>query len=283
MSMETDTLVAVAQALGQIPGCRLRTHAPSRYRRDFQRLSIDGRSPSLHAMRIPYEIDETLSADAVLEILKPMLALQRRRAQDAVCLGFVSPLEADLNTMGMDGMVIGHLSMDATALGLRLGGHPSGESTAKSRIAIATEVCRIHGSLQGGSRLGTARTLTLADTDVGISDRSDVRTVTGVHAPPGHFGMRYEHRRLAMPGKSVPETTAAAMKGRPLRDLVRIHPLFDDRIVDALTNATAGGIPRLIVQFKPLDVRIGDILGNDGATVREACDAVTAIIREACP
>lgn len=292
-----EALYAMAGAIGAVPGCRLMQEQQWRgmvTNTGEQRfaITVHGRSPSLHETQMEWEleIDTRLSGDAVaaqaLDALSKRIALQRERAEAGLALGRALPLHMNHGYAGMDQIEVGHLSMDASALAFRLAELPSGSGHADVLGMLAAPVRQVHlkaSKSDGGRSVRHDGTV--------IWDTRGERLIDLTTLVPDGEGSPYiasflTGRRFHLDDVTVPDTALAAMGGRRLDALARVHPLLDARIVATAANTLSKkGQPRIAVTLSPLYVPIGDIVGlaRRGQTSREIVARLRAFIGEASP
>ena len=288
----------LATVVGSIPGCSLRPHVQATSPqvpmsgRIAYTLVVDGRSPSLHSIVIELPVRLATAADVqdqvddILGQIDGVLDRQRARAAAGLELAGAAASAFPLTT-GRAGLVsIMHLHVDASALAMVVAGENGSvrshawtpEQARRVRDAetmtscwtrireIGDHVQQLHNTADRYAGGGTLRKGSLA-----VAERSKMRVAEwsqGVRTPGSgatscqgilHGGT------LALDPFELPETLARAMSGRPLRDLVSIHPMLDGRIVRQVrTGATAGPSITLEPVLVPLsdyqDMVVGDAL-----------------------
>ncbi len=220
--------------------------------------SFDGWSPTLHKIRIRRRESLHLRQEAIDEALEyftrafgEMAALQRQRALDAGHLGYDRPLPTS---------EIGHLDIDRALPVLREDG------SAATRSAILEAVRRAHADTNdyaGGNSLKASGVL-LGDSLSEDGDRWLRICAPNVklRAPDGSFRATLRAFELELDADHRPEDALGDFEGRPLRDLLRIHPLLDDRIVRKVSNRTWKNRPGLIIkldmQVDPIDAVLAE-------------------------
>lgn len=228
-------------------------------------LGFDGWSPTLHGIRIRRSDSLRLSQEVIDEAtiffertFDEMAALQRQRASDAAALGFDRPLPT---------REINHLDIDTALMTLR------GDGPDATRAAVLEAVRRAHAETVdyiGGASLLASGVL------LGDSLDEDSGRWLRVCAPnvklPGPDGLRATLRafQIEINAEHLPEDALADFVGRPLRDLVPVHPLIDDRTVRKVRNRTWKDRPGLIVNIDMNVDRIAIALGGDGTSIPAA-------------
>ena len=255
--LEGDLRAHLARAVDSIPritGARVTAKTyPKHFAVDIR---MEGWSPTLHAVRIVRidslqmtraALDE--AADVLPRAIDAIATLQRSRAQDAARMGHARPLPT---------REIGHLDIDPALPALR------GDGPDATRKAILEAVRRAHstsndysggaamragGVLLGDRRAEDGRWLRICAPNVKLRSVDGRRQAT------------LRAFELDLEAEHLPDTVLAALAGRPLRDLVEIHPLLDDRTIRKAANRTGKARPGILVgldmQVDPIDEVLG--------------------------
>jgi hypothetical protein len=241
---------------GAIPGCAM-THMEDR--NGSTRLCFDGWSPSLHAMKCDVTMpeDPVRAGGAVLDMMEIILQVQRRRADAGLALGTALPLSAVLamnrgvTAWTVEMPEVRHLWVDRSALDFvhSLAGRREMDRKEVVRKMIAEPLSRMHEGGMGPYSRISGNTLSLDDGDgVPMAD------MPFTAAP----GMRVEGARLTLLGRLVPDTTASALAGRPLADLVTPPDHYEDRILDRVEAEDGATIVHLVPDRVRLDSFVPD-------------------------
>lgn len=242
---------------GAIPGCAL-THLQE-WSGDRTRLRFTGWSPSLHAVKCDATIpeDPVRAGDAVLEMVEIILQVQRRRADAGLELGTGLPLPAVLamnrgvTTWTVEMPEVRHLWVDRSALSFvhALAGRTGMDRIEMVRRMIAEPLSQMHEGDMGPYSRIQGSTLSLDDGDgVPMAD------MPFTAAP----GLRVEGARMRLLGRLVPDTTASALAGRPLADLVTPPDHYEDRVIDRIETEDGNTVVHLVPDRVRLDSFVPD-------------------------
>jgi hypothetical protein len=303
MILDPRVAAAVASAIGSIPGCSMNMRGVLDLKQRTggwgALVTVDGWSPSLHGLHMQWTLvigpsldveDQTASA---LSSIATLLQTQRDRAAAALalpCRPSAFPLD-----QGGNRYAYMHLDVDASALAVIIGDDDhrytrspphTPEQAARHRESVldtpaldrmgdlGTYVSDLHRGTtdhDGGPSLRWR--------DVTVSERRGRRVLDWVQLvrTPGHKGPSGQGMlrgtTLTLDPVAIPETLADLLPGRPLRDLVDIHPMLSDRIIRRLRTLTNG---RVSVTLAPAQVSIDDVRTMD---VRQALVHLTDVIR----
>lgn len=265
---ELETILAgrLRNALSGVPhvsGIRLSCTA---YTRMFTiSYGFAGWSPTLHKVQVRRRESLHLRQEAIDEALTyftrtfdQLAALQRQRSADAGVLGYARPLPT---------REIGHLDIDKAFAILREDGPEA------TRAAVLEAVRRAHAATNeydGGNALHASGVLLgdSLDAESGRWLRICAPNVK-LRSPDGSFRATLRGFELELDADHRPEETLAEFEGRPLRDLLEIHPLLDGRTIRTVSNRTWKNRPGLIVR---MDMQVDRI----DAVLAEAADPVAA-------
>jgi hypothetical protein len=280
MAMDPRIMAALLSAVGSVPGCSIMRPERQPIEKLTTRLRIVGRSPSLHEMPMPAIIDHDMDVAAAMSVVEPILAQQRRRAEASIALGHAFPMHMYAGYGVSTPIEIMHLHVDATTLAVFLSSLASG--THQSEI-----VRRISDWVVGAHRKRSASRNPLAPTlavdDVSVSERLGMPTVdkeVGMIGKGGVTQSWYRRQRLRIEGATLPETIAAAIAGRHVGDVLRVHSYVNDRIVRTAASKTLRDGPCVDLELEPRTVLLGDVLARDDVTASEARDLVVARLRQ---
>lgn len=186
------------------------------------RLQFRGWSPSLHAVLIQMTVDERTAEDLILstETLRRVVAIQRSRAERGRRRGRRTPYAVTNRPH------LAHLHVDQALSMLTAMSQYSLKATLRSRI----EDMHRFTSYDGGANHISDNTavhevdhegaaISIAMTEITVRD-----------------GVVFDGSSLVVDHDRLPDTTLAALVGRPLSDLVGIHPVIDGRIIQAARN-----------------------------------------------
>lgn len=285
------TVAELSATIGAVPGCHVSDMTDVQVTGTGSRrinLHVTGRSPSLHRQTWIWSTVVRIVGNGDSAILRGLadisdrLDLQRERADAAVALGHAFPLPMHDGYPPLEPIAIGHLTMDATALALRLNELPSGAPASGELHRLRALVRGIHRAVSDPAKR-IAREDDAAVTDRSAADRRlDVRTL--VPLPYGKSA-HINGEMLIIPDASLPDTILATLPGRPLGDVISVHPLLDARIISKATNTpTSKGAARVRVTLKPCRVALSEVFDmeayaqNDSLTVREVRDRLAALI-----
>ena len=275
-------IAAMSTAVGAVPGCNTGPSSHALGATSDQRqinLHVTGRSPSLHRQSWYWSTiisltggDDVIAACAV-DSLKDALALQHERAADGIALGYAHPLVMNEGYAGMEPVEIGHLGMDRATLAIRLSELPSGASAKDEMKRLQDIVRAVHREPTTGDKR-TIRNPWATITDLyGRGRQLNIRTPLPLASGRS---ASYDGKRLTLPAAALPDTVMTALQGRPLGDLVAVHPLLDGRTIRRITpTKNKNGEPRLRITLDSDRILIGDALDADvDATAQQARDRV---------
>lgn len=220
-----------------------------------------GWSPTLHGTDVRRTETLHLTQEAIDEALDhftttfdALADLQRSRVADAARLGYDRPLPT---------REIDHLDVDVALPRLR------GDGPDATREAVLNAIRRAHSSsttYHGGNALKTSGVL-LGDSmsDDGSRWRRVCAPNVRLRSATGEHLATLRAFELDVHADHRPGDVLAKFVGRPLGDLMPVHPTLDQRIVRKVSNRTWKSRPGLIVGLD-MDVEpIGDVLGPRSA------------------
>lgn len=278
MAMDSRVMAELLAAVGSVPGCSIMRPEP--IEKLTTKLQIVGRSPSLHEILMTVIFDHDMDMAAAMAIVDPILAQQRRRAEASIALGHAFPMRMYEGYSAGLPVEVMHLHVDVTTLAVALSSLSSGASRSDIVMRISHWVVGAHRK-RSAARNPLAPML--AVDDVSVSERLGVPTVDsevgmmGKGDGPHSF---YRRHRLRIEGATIPETIAAAMAGRRVGEVLKVHSLVNDRIVRTAASKTLRDGPCVDLELEPRTVRLGEILTHKDVTAREARDLVVAQIRK---
>jgi len=268
------TQAAIHSAIGRIPGTALPDTNFAKWFRDgltteFS-IHFQGWSPTLHMAQVkidmdnpPHDRDDPALAPWVLRRIAPVIAVQRRRARAGLAHGIATPLTCSPPFHGPTEMR--HLQVDASLPRLAA---DNGFRDLHRGLTEAVRVLLDSGDSTGGGPLVEGDREFLMETGPDLSVRT-VGVEISLHVGSG-MEVTYDGRRLLLHGCELPETTLASAIGRPLGDLVRVHPVFDLRTIDGarqrhMIDTRRYGVkhsrPVVEVTLKPEWIRWVDVPG----------------------
>ena len=211
------------------------------------RITYTGWSPSLHAVDYdieafsPWQPDDPRLHRLPCETLERALDVQRRRLEAGVAIGLHRPLEAP--RPAFVGVQTSHLVASKALIDLANAlGHDFGED-------IQEDLANLHHSDEAD---GLSEDL--GDDRSWVSERNGMRAC-GRSVPIGEQDngrwLIYDGIHLSIGGRQVSETAAIQLAGRPLRELVEVHPVLDGLTMAAIENASFDEIPELRITFAP--------------------------------
>lgn len=247
-------------------------------------IAVDGWSPSLHFISMqwlaPILITDQVMDDiatnpgafgaTIVTMLAPRIAAQRARADAGLELGWVIPNDLD-RPRPEHRTRIDHLMVDRSIADFVRDADRSRQPqvpTLERDLAKAIDYLHKHAFDDRGGPLLTSQT-----PRCWVEERDDGTRHCGTHVtirqdpsllgPDGRFApglMRAAHdgRVLTVvPGNGdvIPETVTLAAVGRPLRDIIELHPAYDDRIIQSATMIDGA----LRFTLVPDDVLVGDL------------------------
>lgn len=226
--------------------------------------AMRGWSPVLHETRIMHKahhrlVDERGAPIALVDftashVNEMLLGLQRARAQDAARLGHQLPLSR---------REISHISID------RALPHIMDRPMSGMRMAVHEAVSRAHSSMltyDGSAKFNSGGVL-LAER------RQEDGTWLRIALPNLKMNVAGGERRMAtlrgfdldIEAPHLPDTVLGAMPGRKVGDVVKLHPMLDDRLITRAVNRTHKARPGIVLTII-IDVDLLDIVLAEAAT-----------------
>jgi len=229
--------------------------------------SLKGWSPTLHHVQIRRMETLHLTQEAIDEAFgfftrtfDAVAALQRHRVADAARMGWDRPLPT---------REIGHLDIDVALPTLQgKGPDATSESILNAIRRAHSRSTEYHGgnALKGGGvLLGDSLTEDGSRWQRVCAPSVRMRSAEGAHVAT------LRAFELEVHAECRPEESLAGFEGRPLRDLMAVHPLLDERIVRRVSNRTWKARPGLIVGLDMEIEPIGEVLAStigQGAVAR---------------
>lgn len=223
-------------------------------------LELSGWSPSLHLISAQYMVTMDRPAarvpDQVAEAFRPHAMEQLGRSMAGMHLRLTAPLPLS-GRNGPGGVRVAsghpemrHLLVDASwpAVAASAGEDPV--------AALAKTVSTLHNGAiawSGGNHLEqNGRVILECGLGRLVADSMDV-PIADVAVSASYDGLA-----LIIYGRAFPETALVAASGRPLRDLVELHPALDGRIVREAESEPDKG-RQTVIQFEPLLIPFGDV------------------------
>lgn len=247
-------------------------------------LMFDGYSPSLHVvqllhgMRLRSAVGRSGQAQLAAQ-LDALMQVQTARADAARRLGFDKPIPLDQQEYG--GTYTGHLLIDRATLAM-LPAHVAEQSgwtrltpgqlrdierdpdqAVRRRIAedVADlhrqeEVCGLQTTIGNGTSHVTAKTdqTNPASTRRIFGMAIDLAPIPTAGSPnQDHLPIVFDESRLSITGRTIPQTLAVSLVGRPLRNLAAVHPAIDHRIITAVHVPEGKPVEQraLVVELEP--------------------------------
>lgn len=207
-------------------------------------------APSLHEAdlqighRTTTALRDPAIGDELLEAFAPAIERQRRRAEAGLRHGIARPLPLILVKKRIGGSVVQpvvemrHMHVDAALPVLA-----ADNGLVDLPDVLRAGVLRLLDTGDHGSEPHDGEDLIVGENDV-IVDEGGVRAVgtrIALHSEPGR-SVHYDGTMVSIQGRPLAETIVAAATGRPLGDLVRLHPALDTRIVKGAHMETSRGI-----------------------------------------
>lgn len=257
----SQELLAI-DGLGRVTLDTIRTGQPARVC-----VAARGWSPSLHWINLKFKADVDLTqspgriAADILQAIAPGVERQRLRSKAAHDMfGRIVPLDvgfaADVHHMWVDA------SLDplCRVAGNTLAGH------------LPAVVKRIHepimdhdGGPVHGTMAGYVEEREAPDVEGGMIREAGVLLPfdgtegTGCEdGRPPHPPFLYDGATLSIHTDPIPETVAATLPGRPLSDLVLLHPALDRRTIASIEQAE-NGRHRITIRFVRELIRYRDL------------------------
>lgn len=209
------------------------------------RLQFRGWSPSLHDVGVQLRVDERTADDLIrtTETVRRVVAIQRSRAERGRRRGRRTPYSVNNRPH------LAHLHVDRALTTLTELSQYSLKATLRSRL----EDMHRYTSYDGGANHIHDKTA-VHEMDHEGTTISMVMTEIVVRD-----GVVFDGSSLMVEQDRLPDTTLTALVGRPLADLVEIHPVIDGRIIQAARNmppSALGGRPRhcihVALPFEPI-------------------------------
>jgi hypothetical protein len=275
---------AAWSALGSIPGCALDTVVWAGSRTTCSRVLVvrgTGWSPSLHRVGMAWEIDLSPDVagrtyetdDNMLDLMSVRLEEQRRRSLAGCALGAPVPLRVD----GGAPSPVDHLVIDVSLMALLADmALRRDQDMDRAVTPIGHAVCALHEATSdhdgGHAILGRETQVSCSDVGrlVSPSWHMGEDRIVALTSPAGRYAsmappparrpgdaptVTMSGSTVLVSGAILPETALAGAPGRRVGDLVDIHPLLHDRIVDK----AHGGDGWFAVSMTEAVVRIGDV------------------------
>lgn len=295
----------VASVIGAIPGCSVIT----RGLRDLKmrsngwgaEVSLKGWSPSLHGIHMKWDVivgpltDYESQVGSAVSSITRLVEMQRERAAAALSLP-ETPSAFPLDKKG-HGFPVKHLEVDASALAIQICDHghqytrsppytPEQAERARNAVLASPVTDRMHGLGQMVSEIHSEAVdhdggAALRGRDVAVSERRGVRALDwaqvvrtpGGKGPSGQGMLRGQ--TLTIDPVDIPDTVAAVLIGRPLRDLVDIHPMLSDRTIRKIRKLVDG---RVSITLSPAQIAIAAV---KDLSVADALDLLHRTARNA--
>lgn len=204
-------------------------------------IAMEGWSPSLHRLSMSHLQPLGIASDAVQSVrpvlndLATVIGRLAARADAAAALGFPKPLDPTGETE------VDHLHMDSSLA--ELASAPGRSRHGGARGAVR----RLHGGRNGACACWSH----VSDNDHSIVERiagpGVIRDV-GWRAHDGGLGdglPSYDGKVLSLKAEPMPDLIMAALPGRRLDDMVRVHPALDHRVIRSIHVDDLGGDDRL--------------------------------------
>lgn len=254
--------LALGQAFGRIPGVHLTEARLAGTDMSDVVIEFSGWSPSLHRLdhRLTVhpaaDVEEADYAGSVIDAATGILQRQTMRHRAGMEFGLSYPLPA--NSDFKDPPETRHLTVDS-ALPLF---SPAGDADLVEELQEAIGLMHQRVCEEDGDALFASNAYALHCGLGHLVGANVEREATGCR-------MVYNGMSLDIYGPSVPETAITQLAGRPLGDLMLIHPAIDGRIVRTAESGDAGQSPRLKVTLVPDAVpftSIADLQASYGMT-----------------
>lgn len=272
-AMPVPVVAWLASQIGTIPGCSMRElirevgslRIPSGHH--GMEITIEGRSPTLHkfTMEWRFNVDPAQTNDAmkrqIIDQIGTWLDIQRQRAAAGERLGhaFGLPLNSYTKTE------VSHLHIDASALAIRIRALLRDNTSIEMALSdVRTAIDTVHsrngtGVVVGGRNITRSR--------VTICEQGGMRIVE-CETPllkeqrGGPFHRIFMHgRTITVENADIPVAIRASISGRPLREVVVVHPHLDNRIVETVGETRADdGSPAITLRLAKAYVPISDYL-----------------------
>jgi hypothetical protein len=234
-------------AQASIPGMGRATTGFDTLKTGLTRLQFKGWSPSLHAVGIQVKVDERTADDLIrtTEAVRRVVAIQRSRAERSRRRGRRTPYAVNNRPH------LAHLHVDRALAILTELSQYSLKATLRSRL----EDMHRFTSYDGGANHITDKT---AVHEMDHEGGTISMTMTEIVV---RDGVVFDGSSLVVEHDRLPATVISALVGRPLGDLVEIHPVIDGRIIQAAHNmppTALGSRPRHCVHvalpFEPTPI-----------------------------
>ena len=189
--------------------------------------TFTGWSPSLHRVNYMLHVDCDTApddpdfAEDLAASFEAALGDQRRRLAAGMELGIVAPMATVSD--GADEVDTGSLMVDSALVAI------AREKTFDPYAELLDVLAHVHGpdALHEGGPVLAAGRGTVAETPHGRVMGMSL----GLSPWPGRNTVTFDGLTLDIAERDMPDTALAALAGKPLRTLVEVHPLLDDRKV----------------------------------------------------
>ena len=257
----------IHDTLGRIPGLVVKDVKATRASAQTTCVTVNvrGWGPTLHEaqgalmIRLPAPADEhSITGDEISDNgeFQRFARVQALRAEAGMEMGLSAPMDPTGGSIPMDRIAsirrrmpteVRHLLVDASLPSVlaTAGEDPLGDLRDGIRRAHAGGGNLVHGGDHRGVHFCGDIWLQEVSADVlGIEPRVDrtlriVGRAAVLEVPEGMTGS-YDGRHLRLQGHGVPETVATVMPGMRLGDVVDLHPVLSERIVDDVEIAADG-------------------------------------------
>lgn len=225
-------------------------------------VEIDGWSPSLHRLAIRYLRDVPKDHDGEINDNAARIAFQNAvveqvaRSHAGMHMGLHAPLPLDIPKRGGGagagskplGIEMRHLLVDASLPALIAADDEDPVRILKGAIR---DLHTQPEDSEGGSFVANGSAMVI---ECGLGRLVGVDTHIDVKGHPSSF----DGLALHVNNVDVPETLLAQAAGRPLRDIVSVHPSLDDRIVRT-ADTDPSGRGGIIVSLEPSLITFGEV------------------------
>lgn len=218
-----------------------------------------GRAPTLHQMRIQSEVDlpnassPRATAIALIDTMSPQICYQALRQEDTRRLGLGEfPLY-----VGSEAMHIEHLYIDRSLV--EMSRETATNASQRIEYAISAITSQPTSAYRGGPRMETKHGF-LCEAPRPDNTRVPMRTV-GFRMHYGKNGMEesysttsratWDGETLRLFDQAIPESALAALPGRSVGDLVRVHEELDDRAIVSARMESQGDRDMVVVTLEP--------------------------------
>lgn len=263
VSMEPRAQAALAASFLSIPGVMLRRIDEVSRKTGMARISmeIDGWSPSLHTISIQYMrdvplVDGEVTSDGIRKAYHDALIEQSARSAAGIHMGLYAPLTMDTpKRSGYAGggkppyLEMRHLLVDASLPAVIAA---DSEDPVRTLKRVVRNLHTQAEDWQGGSFVADGVGLVM---ECGLGRL--VGSETHIDMPRGHSAT-FNGLSLGIHGTAIPESVLEQAVGRPLRDIVAVHPALDSRIVRSASGVTGPG-SGIDVTFEPQLIVFDDV------------------------